>query len=67
MADIDELAEQASRATSRWYGRVATFEDYINRMPMLSCAEWFKAHWRAHPSASPVADAAFWDGVEGDG
>lgn len=62
MSDLNKLAEQASRETSRWYGRVATFADYINRIPVLSCAEC----WREHPSTSPVADPAFWDGVEGD-
>ncbi len=66
MSDMDELAEEAGRATSRWYGRVATFQDYINRMPVMSCADWFKRHWREHPRSSPVADPEFWDGVEGD-
>ncbi len=61
MPDLDRLAEEASRATSRWYGRVARF----NELPTAwtSCKDWFLRHWQEHPRASPAADEAFWDGV----
>lgn len=64
MPDLDVLAEQASRATSRWYGSVRRFN--VPPEPWVSCADWFKAHWRAHPDSSPLADPDFWDGVEDD-
>ena len=64
MDDLDELAEQASRETSRWYGKVRHFNE--PPAPWISCKDWFLAHWRAHATASPVADPGFWDGIEGD-
>lgn len=50
---IDEYAELASHACSRWYGRVASFESYIRREQIPSCAEFFKSHWRQFPATSP--------------
>jgi hypothetical protein len=48
---LTEFADEAARATSRWYGRVAYWSS--PGTPYMSCRDWFLQHWRQHPRSSP--------------
>lgn len=50
---LDEFAQAASRATARWYGRVAKFNEPPGKW--LSYKDWYLEHWRIHPATSPDA------------
>jgi len=48
---LPELADEAARATNRWYGRVSRWAS--PGTPYMSCRDWFLEHWQQHPRSSP--------------